>query len=196
MSLKSLQRTRWTRSLVFKVWQWDARQKFNRISAYLKNGDRVLEVGCGPCSVCLHLRERGYDVTPLDVRDLSLTPAVRPILYDGRTMPFGDGAFDIALLLTVLHHTSDPPSVLLEAGRVARRIIVIEDVYSNRAQQILTYFMDSLVNLEFSGHPHNNMADNEWRALFAALGLKLKAAHTWRYLLLFRQVCHVLQSAR
>ncbi len=194
MSLRLLQSSGWIGGAVFKLWLWDARQKLARIGAGVRTGDRLLEVGCGPGSVCLLLKNRGFSVVPLDVTDSSLTPEVRPVLYDGRTMPFADGTFDVALLLTVLHHTPDPERILIEAARVARRIIVIEDIYHNRAQRYLTYVMDSLVNLEFAGHPHNNKADSEWRTLFAKLGMRIDSAHSWRYLLLFRQACYCLCS--
>ena len=47
-------------------------------------------------------------------------------------LPFAKNEFDNALLLTVLHHSDDPLSVLREAYRIVRpegRVIVIESVY-------------------------------------------------------------------
>ena len=193
MSLKALQRARFLKRLVFNIWLWDARQKFQRIAGYLQKSDKILDVGCGPGSTCLLLKNHGYDVAPLDIRNLSLAPEIRPLIYGGKTMPFVNDAFDVALILTVLHHTPDPRAVLLEAKRVAQRIIVIEDIYTNRVQQYLTYLMDSLVNLEFFGHPHSNKSDPEWKKLFSELELKLKEAKSQRYLLLFRQATYYLE---
>ncbi|MGH8750835.1 MAG: class I SAM-dependent methyltransferase [Burkholderiales bacterium] len=191
MSLKSLRHS-WLKSLVFQAWLWDAKQKINKINIL---EHKLLDIGCGPGSVCLLLKQRGHDVTALDVEDLSFTPEVKPLLYDGKKIPFENDAFDVALLLTVLHHTPDPKAILLEAKRVARKIIVIEDVYRNRLQQCLTYFFDSLFNLEFFGHPHSNKTEAQWQALFAELGLKLQQTDSWRFLLLFRQALYVLERA-
>ncbi|MGH8710036.1 MAG: class I SAM-dependent methyltransferase [Burkholderiales bacterium] len=195
MSLKSLRRASFLKRFVFKLWLWDARHKLERIADYLQKSDKLLDVGCGPGSVCLLLKNLGHDVTPLDVQDLSFTDEIKPLIYDGKIMPFTDDTFDVALLLTVLHHMPDPGAVFAEAKRVAKKIIVIEDIYCNRVQQYLTYFVDSLVNLEFFGHPHSNKSDAEWKILFAELGLKLKESKSARFLLLFRQATYYLERA-
>jgi len=41
--------------------------------------------------------------------------------------------------------------------------------------------IDSLVNLEFTGHPHSNKSDAEWREAFTRMNLRLldtKYTHT------------------
>ncbi|MCH2440074.1 MAG: class I SAM-dependent methyltransferase [Candidatus Poseidoniia archaeon] len=40
-----------------------------------------------------------------------------PVIFDGKQIPFEDDAFDLAIVLTVLHHTSNPEEVLREAMR-------------------------------------------------------------------------------
>ena len=76
----------------------------------------------------------------------------------------------------------------------ASRIIIMEDIYSNSLQKYLTFFVDSLVNLEFSDHPHSNKTDEEWRELFRKNGLKLVDAKYHRFLLFFRQVTYYLEK--
>jgi hypothetical protein len=49
----------------------------------------------------------------------------------------------------------------------------MEDVYKNTLQQYMTYFFDSVVNLEFIGHPHSNKSDREWKKEFEKLNLEL-----------------------
>ncbi|RPI58788.1 MAG: methyltransferase domain-containing protein, partial [Lysobacterales bacterium] len=45
--------------------------------------------------------------------------------FDGRTIPFADGEFDVALLCDVLHHApEDAAQLLAEAARVARHVLV------------------------------------------------------------------------
>ncbi len=171
-----------------------ARGKISHISHLLPDAGSILDIGSGRGVVTSILRERGFEVTPLDVRDRSMERELAPVVYDGRKIPFPDKAFDCALLLTVLHHTPDPDAVLREAARVARRIIIIEDVYTNTLQKYMTFFTDSLFNLEFRDHPHSNRTDAEWRRSFERLGLTLVAedAVEKRVLLLYRQVAYGL----
>ena len=171
-----------------------ARGKVSHIDHLLPDTGSILDIGSGRGVVTSILRDRGFVVTPLDVRDRSMERELAPVVYDGTVIPFPDDAFDCALLLTVLHHTPDPDAVLREASRVARRIIIIEDVYTNTLQKYLTFFTDSLFNLEFRGHPHSNRTDAEWRRTFERLGLTLAADEVVekRVLLLYRQVAYGL----
>jgi ubiquinone/menaquinone biosynthesis C-methylase UbiE len=43
---------------------------------------------------------------------MNICPDTKPVLYDGKKMPFKDNVFDAALLITVLHHTPDPESIV------------------------------------------------------------------------------------
>ena len=52
---------------------------------------------------------------------------------------------------------------------------MIENVFKNSLHKYATWWLDSLINLEFVGHPQTNKCDREWRALFALLGLELLA---------------------
>jgi len=140
------------------------------------------------------MKRQGYDLTPIDVQDLTLSQEIEPEIYDGKNLPYRNTSFDSALILTVLHHTPNPREVLLEAKRVSKKIIIIEDIFKNPVQKYLTLFVDSIVNLEFSAHPHSNKSDNEWKELFIELGLKLKEAKYNRFLLFFRQAVYYLEK--
>jgi len=180
------------KGLIFRLWLADARAKEQQFLDLLQPGDRVLDLGSGPGSVCHCLRARGFDVTPVDVKDVALAPAQRPQLYDGLHLPFADESFDVALVLTVLHHSRDPVAVLTEACRVARRVVVIEDVYISTPHKYLTWWTDSLVNLEFRGHPHSNRTDEGWRQLFAERGWRVERTQVRRIAGFFRQQTYVL----
>lgn len=171
--------------------------KQHRIAAHLQTGVPILDLGAGHGGLCKALRADGLDVHPVDVKDGSFFEDVRPQLYDGERLPFADGHFDSTLLITVLHHTPDPDLVLREAMRVTRRrLVVMEDIYTNPLQRYLTYFTDSLVNLEFHGHPHTNRSDRAWRFTFERLGWEVESASSFRTLLFFRQVIYVLRPAK
>jgi ubiquinone/menaquinone biosynthesis C-methylase UbiE len=194
MSLAILQNNSFLKELVFKVWLWDAKFKIKRIAEYISPEDKILDIGTGPGSVCLLMQREGYDITPVDVIDQTLSSEVEPNIYSGKKLPYKNSSFDTALILTVLHHTTNPREVLLEAKRVADKIVIIEDIYSNPIQKYLTFFVDSIVNLEFVSHPHSNKSDSEWKKTFIKLGLKLKAAKYGRFLLFFKQATYFLEK--
>ena len=165
-----------------------ARDLVKRIEGYLARDDRILDLGCGSCNISEILRARGLDVTPVDVRNSSFVDAITPLIYDGRALPFPDDRFDVGLLITVLHHIRDPESVLREARRVCRRLVIVEDVYKNRLHKYFTFVMDSIANGEYFGHPHSNKSDAQWRAVFDRLGLRLLHAA-------YQQSCVVFSHA-
>lgn len=169
--------------------------KLDRIASRIPENHQVLDLGTGNGGLCHELRKKGYAVTPVDVKDISLFEDVRPNIYDGEKLPYENGSVDTVMLITVLHHTPDPESILDEAIRVSgSRVLVMEDVYSNPIQKYLTYFTDSLVNLEFAGHPHTNKTDQGWQETFKAKGLKLVDRESFRTLIFFRQVIYVLEK--
>jgi ubiquinone/menaquinone biosynthesis C-methylase UbiE len=194
MSLAILQNNSFLKELVFKVWLWDAKFKIERISEYLSLKDKILDIGTGPGSVCLLMQREGYNLTPVDVIDQTLSSEVEPNIYSGKKLPYKNSSFDTALILTVLHHTTNPREVLLEAKRVSKKIIIIEDIYSNPIQKYLTFFVDSIVNLEFVSHPHSNKSDSEWKRAFVGLGLQLRDAKYDRFLLFFKQATYFLEK--
>lgn len=111
------------------------------------------------------------DVVPIDVDDdiyLHTTPLV---VYDGKRLPFADGAFDVAVIGFVLHHTSEPVALLAEVARVARRVVLLEDVPQSPSEQLRVKAMDSLLNWEFRNHPHANLSHTEWKDAFGRCGL-------------------------
>ncbi len=160
----------------------------------LARGERILDVGAGTGNVTELLRRAGWDVTPLDIEDLTFAPGVEPVLYDGGTMPYPDGAFDVALVSTVLHHVPDAESLLRETARVARRLVVVEDIVDGRAHRLATYAVDSLLTLEFAGHPHANRSDAAWRETFERLGLSVQSADYRSSLLVLRHARYCLRA--
>jgi len=196
MSLVSLlQKFEPTRKLIFDMGQPRAVDTLGHYKNTITRKERILDVGSGTCNVALLMQDEGYNITPLDVADLSFTPRMKPILYDGTHMPFKNNEFDTALILTVLHHipAKQHEAVLKETARVAKRIIIIEDVHSNWLHKQATMFMDSMFNLEFIGHPHSNKSDAEWQAVFKHLGWKLTKVQAMQSFGLLRHRMYVLE---
>ncbi len=105
-----------------------ARVLSERLAQMLPPNATVLDVGCGDGSIDRLIGERRPDVTISGV-DLIVRPRTHiPVTaFDGKRIPFEDGAFDIVMFVDVLHHTDDLETLLREARRVARRAVVLKD---------------------------------------------------------------------
>jgi SAM-dependent methyltransferase len=93
-------------------------------------GSSMLDVGSGDGVIAFLLADLMGKVTLLDVaRYLDPRVPLPFIAYsEGREFPF-DAKFDMSLLLTVLHHSSDPLFLLRQTRKVtARRCVIIESV--------------------------------------------------------------------
>jgi SAM-dependent methyltransferase len=94
----------------------------------LAPGARVVEIGCGTGHFAAALAADGFEVVGIDPSERMLEVArsrVPVARADGARLPFRDGAFDGAVLVSVLDFVEDPLRVLLEARRVARRRVVL-----------------------------------------------------------------------
>lgn len=176
MIIKILQKFKPSRWLVYQLLKAHGRDGADQITPMLKKKDKIIDIGSGSGHVCYELRQRGYNVQPVDVVNLSFVPDIVPELYDGKRLPYPDKTFDTALIMLVLHHTGNPESIIAEARRVARQIIIMEDIYNNWFDKYRTYILDSMLNLEFFGHPHSNRTDHAWRNYFEKQGFSLKHA--------------------
>ncbi len=135
---------------------------------------RVLDVGCGDGLIDHLIAERRPDVTITGV-DLILRPETHiPVTqFDGKRIPFDDGAFDVVMFVDVLHHTEDPEILLAEACRVANRAVVLKDHTRDGFLAGPTLrFMDWVGNAPHGiPLPYNYWPERRWREAFAGLGL-------------------------
>ena len=191
--VNTLQNTRILRRVVYRLGCVKAVLFVHYFEDYLSREDSILDIGAGTCNFSELLMKRGFDVTAVDVCDLSFVDGIRPVIFDGDTLPFADRAYDVALLIHVLHHTDDPERLLAEAARAARRIVIVEDIITNPVQKYVTYYADSLLNLEFHGHPHSNKSDSEWQQLCDQLDLRLLDTRYNRFMGIFKHATYYLE---
>ncbi|MSR78407.1 MAG: class I SAM-dependent methyltransferase [Candidatus Omnitrophica bacterium] len=149
----------------------------------LPENSLALDIGGGWGFYNDPLVRRGHHLTILDVVKPGYQKAPVVIYEPGSPFPFPDKSFDVSFLVTVLHHISDPESVLREAMRVTRKkLIVIEDLYHHPVGRLWTQFRDQLLNFEFFGHPGQFRTKEEWLEAFSIAGFKLvdaKEVYTW-----------------
>ena len=96
----------------------------------------VLEIGCGDGVLLELLAESGTgfgeDLYAIEVAqsavDLTRERRIRSLractLFDGYTVPYEDGRFDLAIMSHVIEHVEYPRRLLNEAARVARHVFV------------------------------------------------------------------------
>jgi SAM-dependent methyltransferase len=101
------------------------------IVAQLKQGDVVLDVGCGSGSLGKAILNSPRCPAGVRVRGLENHKrggeAIEVTAYDGHTIPFADREVDVVILADVLHHEPTPQRLLNESIRVARRCVFIKD---------------------------------------------------------------------
>lgn len=97
-----------------------------QVDSYLPlQGARVLDVGGGPGYFADAFEARGAAYVPLDADagELALhgrEPGPRTVLGDGTSLPFADGAFDVAYSSNVAEHVAQPWRMADEMVRVTR----------------------------------------------------------------------------
>jgi ubiquinone/menaquinone biosynthesis C-methylase UbiE len=93
------------------------------------HGLSLLDVGCGTGTTDQLLAPRVRELHGVDISEEMLIQAQRNVpeaqfsWYDGETLPFDDGAFDVVVAICVLHHVpaSMRSKVVSEMVRVTRR---------------------------------------------------------------------------
>ncbi len=106
---------------------------------------RILDVGTGSAELPLRiagwarrhgrsLRIVAADIHPralaLAHRRTAAAPSIEVAAADARALPFGDGAFDVAIHVLALHHfgEADQLRVLREMRRVSRRAVLVSEL--------------------------------------------------------------------
>ncbi len=144
----------------------------SQMESFLKQKDKIIDLGAGTCLFTKLLKDKGYYVQPVDIKNRSYYPEIEVYVYDGEHLPFKDNEFDVCLLRSILHHTPNPEVVLKEAVRVSKKLIIHENTVTNIFQRYYTYLIDCILNKELV-EPHTNKTDKEWKHLFKKLELDL-----------------------
>lgn len=153
--------------------------------AGVREGQRALDVGCGPGSLTTEL------VTRLGPASVAAIDPSAPFVEAARTrhpgvdvmqasaehLPFPDRTFDAALAQLVVHFMSDPVAGLAEMARVTRRDGVVAACVWDHAggQGPLGVFWSAARELEPGVHDESHLAgvrEGHLRELFDAAGLR------------------------
>jgi len=134
----------------------------------------VLDVGSGDGRLARLVADKRPDISiqGIDVR-VRTDSVIHVETFNGTSIPYGEGSFDVVMLVDVLHHTADPMILLREAVRVARQVILIKD---HLLKGVLAYstlrLMDWVGNARHKvALPYNYWTPAEWHGAFDKLGL-------------------------
>jgi SAM-dependent methyltransferase len=119
------------RALHEPIYQSRLRALVEVIRPHLREGDRILDVGCGYGVLAGALRDDPDTPADLQVRGVEAAPregAAIPVdQADGTSFPYEDDSWDVVIVADVLHHERNPDDLLAECARVCRRTLVIKD---------------------------------------------------------------------
>jgi ubiquinone/menaquinone biosynthesis C-methylase UbiE len=140
-----------------------AQESYEHIGPFLKKSDKILDVGLGAGTLASLLKNKGYKISGVDIVNLSLYSDIQPDLYNGKKLPYKDNQFDVALVISVLHHcgpNNENKKILTEAMRVAKKVILIEDSYRSELERKIVSAIDQIANWEFWRHRY--LTNQEW----------------------------------
>lgn len=122
---------------------WALRAELERIADRGALGTRLLDVGCGVGDLGAQVRRWaesrgglwvvGVDISPR-LLEQAASWSVVPVCASGQALPFPDRSFDVVTASMLLHHFSGAALERLfsELCRVARRAVIINDLYRHR----------------------------------------------------------------
>jgi SAM-dependent methyltransferase len=111
--------------------------------------DRILDIGSGEGSILQGLSDGNFGLSYCSleisesavrtIRERKIAKLKECSLFDGYTIPYADGAFDLAILSHVVEHVEYPRRLLQEASRTAKFVFVevtLEDTVRLKADYI------------------------------------------------------------
>jgi SAM-dependent methyltransferase len=134
----------------------------------------VLDVGCGDGRLAWSIQKARTDVA---IRGLDVLVRERTCIavdqFDGKVLPYPDRSFDAVMAVDVLHHAENPMSLLSEAARVTREVVLIKDHLADPWLAIPRLrLMDRVGNARFGvALPYHYWTERRWRDAFHVLGL-------------------------
>jgi SAM-dependent methyltransferase len=130
---------------------------------WAKGAETALDVATGGGHVARRLRDVGINVVTVDP-----APGMQPdVVSRGEDLPFADASFDVVACRVAAHHFEDVEKAVFEMARVSRdRVIVVDNLFLDTAAEEADRLRDPT-------HVRN-YAEQEWRELFEAAGLRIE----------------------
>jgi len=142
---------------------------------------KVLDVGCGDGQLTRLIADKRPDISISGIDVCQRPEAAMPVeTFDGKSIPYDEGSFDVVMFVDVLHHTHQPMSLLHEAVRVAGQGVLIKD---HLAEGVFAYstlrLMDWVGNARHGvSLPYNYWTLAQWHHALHDLGLSINSWET------------------
>ncbi len=144
----------------FSRTRWNIWAEFNIFREYVKNGDKVLDAGCGNGRLLELFKDKVIDYTGIDISEKLINLARKKysdnnfIVADTLNLPFPDNNFDKVFSIAVLHTIPScglRQKVLFELRRVLKPsgflILTVWDVWrKDTFPLLLKYCLLKLIN--------------------------------------------------
>jgi SAM-dependent methyltransferase len=172
-----------------------------RLAHLIPAQSSVIDIGCGDGKLASHLLALRPDLAIRGVDVLVRPDSTIPVeAFNGQSLPLGTKSVDVALLIDVLHHTSNPAILLQEAARVARKAILLKDHTRDRClAQLILHGMDWVGNARYGVRlPYNYWSTEQWLTTCGTLGLRVEHWETrlglypWPASMLFERSLHMI----
>jgi SAM-dependent methyltransferase len=147
------------------------------LSAHLGHVESLLDVGCGDGHNTRALADNAGAKRVVGVDVLVRPTAIIEVhAYDGLHLPFPDRSFEAVSIVDVLHHCTEPQTVIREALRVADKMLVIKDHFAfGPVTNKLLYWMDIAGNAKDSiPVPGTYFHPKEWVAMIGEAGGRIE----------------------
>jgi SAM-dependent methyltransferase len=131
---------------------------------------RLLDLGAGSGTATRHILNQ-HKVQSIRAIDLDACPP-HVEKYDGKTIPFPDDSFDLCIALYIFHHIEEQTAMLAQCRRVAKRILIFEDLVNETEQPLLarTFFGSHFWAYRQSFHTHLDRSRDQWRVALKRAG--------------------------
>jgi len=93
VKLTKLTKNNQCKKILIKLSQQRSDTLVAKIIPYLNQKDKILDIGCGFATISKQLQEKNYQLTGVDIKNISLYDDLQPVVYDGKKLPFNDDSF-------------------------------------------------------------------------------------------------------
>lgn len=171
-----------------------------QITPHLRQGDRVLDVGCGSGTLGKALLDSASRLNELCVEGIERVKRGGEQIvvheYNGPRLPLPDRSYDVVIVADVLHHDTDPERLLRECIRVSRRLVIVKDhQLAGPFSKLRVSFLDWAANAPY-GVPclFRYNTPHEWAELSKRLNLSIK--HELKSMNLYPPVVNLIFGGR